>query len=77
MLSFFDYLWFMENILLNGLINLAELARLVYPEKNTSTAANTLRAKINKAGFNKLTDDEKNRIFGVINDMHIKMMESF
>lgn len=60
----------MEELLNNGLINLSEVARRLYPNKDKNTAANTLRAKINKTGFNKLRQDEKNEIFKIISDYH-------
>lgn len=56
----------MEELLNNGLINLAELARQVWPDKDPKTAANTLRAKINKTGFNKLSSHESALIWSLI-----------
>lgn len=66
----------MEEILNSGLINLSELARQLYPKKDRNTAANTLRAKINKTGFNKLNDSEKNTIRVIINHLHNDLTES-
>lgn len=59
---------YMEELLNNGLINLAELARQVWPNKDPKTAANTLRAKINKTGFNKLSPNETANIWKIIKD---------
>jgi len=64
----------MEELLNSGLINLSELARQLYPNKDKNTAANTLRAKINKSGFNKLSQDEKNKVFKVISDYHSSLL---
>lgn len=64
----FAYLCYMEELLNNGLINLAALARQLWPDKDPKTAANTLRAKINKNGFNKLSSKESAHIWKVIKD---------
>lgn len=56
----------MEEILKSGLLNLTELAARLYPEKTRTAASNLLRMKVNRQGFNKLTDDERSTIADLI-----------
>jgi len=58
-----------ETILQSGIINLSELARRMYPDKKEHTATNTLRAKVNRTGFNKLKQEEKEQIYKIIGNI--------
>lgn len=64
-----------ETILQSGIINLSVLARRLYPNKKASTASNTLRAKVNGLGFNKLNQAEKEQIFKIISNIEFSFRE--
>lgn len=66
----------MEEILKSGLINLTELASRIYPNKTRLQASSTIRAKIYKQSFNKLSDAEKAKIWQIIYQLSNDMAET-